>query len=85
MSTFVDINCEAACMSRKGRTAGGAWGHPQSDMHVVAVVVGSRNALVGAGLSGSYLGCINKFRKHYFHLVGASFLVVKVVWALKEC
>ena len=44
-----------------------------------------RNALVGTGWANSCLGFTNVVRKCYSHLVGASFLVVKGVWAQNGC
>ena len=80
--------CALACwfyISRKGGTGGGGWGHPQGDMHMVAVVAVCRNALVGTGWSNSCLVCTNRLRKHCSHLVGSSFLTVKAVLALNAC
>ena len=51
----------AQSMSRKGGTGGGGWGHPQGAMHMVAVVAGCRNGLVG--WANSCLGCTNVVRK----------------------
>ena len=33
------------CVSRKGGTGGGGWGHPQGDMHLVAVRLGFEKAI----------------------------------------
>ena len=63
------------CVSRKGGTGGGGWVHLQGDMHMVAVVAGCRNALVGTEWSNSRLGCTNGPGKHYSYLVGASLSV----------
>ena len=61
MSTFVDVTlahcaekivCALACwfcVSRMGGTGGGGWGHPQGDLHMLAVVAVCRNVLVGTG------------------------------------
>ena len=35
------------CISRKGGTRGGGWGHPQGDMHMVAAGLGCESAMVG--------------------------------------
>ena len=35
------------CVSRKGGTGGGRWGHPQGDMHMVAARLGYQSAMVG--------------------------------------
>ena len=72
------------CVSRKGGTGGGGWGHPQGDLHMLAVVAVCRNALVGTGWSNSCLVCTNRLRKHCSHLVESSFLAVKVFSALNE-
>ena len=80
-STFVDVTCAVRrkdslcalarwfCVSRKG-----GWGHPQGDLHMLAVVAVCRNALVGTGWSNSCLVCTNRLRKYCSHLVGSSFL-----------
>ena len=70
------------CVSRKGGTGEDGWGHPQGDLHMVAVVAVCRNALVGIGWSNSCLVCTNRLRKHCSHLVESSFLVVKAFSAL---
>ena len=41
------VSVHGFCVNGKGGTGGDGWGHPQGDMHVVAVVVGFRNGLVG--------------------------------------
>ena len=51
-------------------------------MHMVAVVAGYKNALVGTGLAYSCLGCTNRLTKCYSHFVGGSFLTVKAIWVL---
>ena len=73
------------CVSRKGETGGGGWGHPQGDLHMLAVVAVCRNALVGTGWSNSCLVCTNRLRKHCSHLVGSSFQAVKAFPALNGC
>ena len=74
------------CVSRKGGgTGGGVWGHPQGDLHMLAVVAVCRNALVGTGWSNSCLVCTNRLRKHCSHLVESSFLAVKAFSALNRC
>ena len=62
--------------SRKGGTGEGGWGHPQGDMHMVAVVAVCRNTLVGTGWDRSCLVCTNGLRNCYSHL---AFLAVKVM------
>ena len=49
-------------------------------MHMVAVVAGGKNALVGSGWANSYTGCTKVARKPYFHLVKTIFLAVGAVW-----
>ena len=73
------------CISRKGGTGGGAWGHPQGDLHMVAVVAVCRNALGGTGWSNSCLACTNRLKKHCSHLVESSFLGVKAFLSLNGC
>ena len=60
------VSMHGSCVNRIGGTGGGGWGHPQGDMHMVAVVVGFRNGLVGIGWAYSCLGCT------YSHHVGGS-------------
>ena len=73
------------CVSRKGGTGGGGWGHPQGDMHMVAARLGCQSAMVGTGWANSCLGCMDRLRKRYSHLVGGSFLAGKVAWTLSGC
>ena len=49
----------------------------------MGVVVGCINGLAGTGWANSCLGCTNLVRESYTHLVGASFLAAKLVWAQK--
>ena len=51
------------CMSRKGGIGGGGWGHLQGDMHMVVIVAGYRNALVGTGCANSCHACTNVVSK----------------------
>ena len=37
------------CVSRKGGTGGGGWGHPQGDMHTVAARLAVKESWVGLG------------------------------------
>ena len=53
----------AFCVSRNGETGEGGRGHPQGIMHMMAVVAGCRNALVGTGWSNSHLGWTNGLLK----------------------
>jgi len=69
------------CISRKGGTGGGGWGHPQGAMHVVAARLGFERAMVGTGLAH----CMDKLIKHYSHLVESWFLARKTAWAVTGC
>ena len=70
-------------MSKKGGTRGGVWYHSQDGIYIVGVVVGCRNSLVGTVWANSCLHCTNVVKESFTHLVGASFLAVKFVWAQK--
>ena len=73
------------CVSRKGGTGGGGWGHLQGDMHMVAARLGRQSAMVGTGWANSCPGCMDRLRKRYSHLVEGSFLAGKVAWTLSRC
>ena len=79
------VLCTQFCVSRKGGTGGGGWAHPQGDMHMVATRLGCQSAMVGTGWANSCPGGLDRFRKHYSHLVGGSFLAGKAAWALSWC
>ena len=56
MSTFVDIILQSlgtfargSCISRKGGTEGGGWGHLQGDMHLVLVGLAVKAQWLGPG------------------------------------
>ena len=68
-------------MSKKGGRRGGVWYHPQDGIYIVGVVVGCINGLVG--WANFCFRCTNVVRESYTHLVRASFLAVKLVWAQK--
>jgi len=57
------------CISRKGGTGKGEWGHPQGAVHMVAARLGCERAMVGTGWATSCPDCMDKLRKHYSHLV----------------
>ena len=77
----VDVILRSAHLRTGERVGqGGGWDYPQGDMHMLAVVAVCRNALVGTGWSNSCLACTNRLRKHYSHLVGSSFLTVRLFW-----
>ena len=69
------------CVSSKGGTGGGGWGHPQGDMHMVTARLGCKSTMVGTGWANSCPGCMNKLRKRYCHFVGGSFLAGKAALA----
>ena len=73
------------CVSRKGGTGGGGWGHLQGDLHIVAARLGCQTAMVGIRWANSRPGCMDRLRKRYSHLVGVSFLAGKAAWALSGC
>ena len=73
------------CVSRKGGTGGGGWGHLQGDMHMVAARLGCQSAMVGTGWANSCPSCMDRLRKCYSHLVGGSLLAGKVAWTLSGC
>ena len=74
------------CISRKGGTGGGGWGHLQpGDMHVVAARLGCERAMVGTRWATSHPDCMDRLRKHYSHFVGGCFLPRKAAWALNRC
>ena len=97
MSTFVDVYCAVCrkdslcvlvrwfCVSRKGGTGGGGWGHPQGDLHMLAVVAVCRNALVCAGWSNSCLFAQIGLENTLSLCVGSLFLAVKALLALNGC
>ena len=62
---------------------GGGWGHPQSDMHVVAARLGCKRGMAGTGWTTSGPGSMDRLRKHYFHIVGDHFWQGKLLglWA----
>ena len=73
------------CVSRKGGTGGGGWGHPQGAMYMMIVRLGCKSNMVGTGLANSRPGCMSRLRKCYSHLLGGSFLAGKASWALSGC
>ena len=73
------------CVSRKGGTGGGRWGHPQGAVHMAAARLGCKITMVGTGWANSRPGCMSKLRKRYFHHSGGSFLAGKPSLALSGC
>jgi len=76
------------CVSRKGGTGGGGWGHLQDAVHMVAARLGFEKAMVGncTGRATPCPDCIDKLRKHYSHLAEGWFLTRKAAnWALSRC
>ena len=52
LTLLVTSHCALAqgfCITRKGGTEGGGWGHPHGDMHMVAARLGLEKAMVGTG------------------------------------
>ena len=67
---IVTVRCmRRFCISSRGGTRGGGWGHPQGDMHVVAARLGCQSTVVGTGWANSHPGCMHSLRKYYSHLV----------------
>ena len=58
---------------------------PQGDMHMVAAWLGCQSAMVGTGWANSRPGCMDRLRKCYSNLLGASFLAGKCTWSLSGC
>ena len=56
------------CISRKGGTGGGGWGHPQGAVYMVAARLGFEKAMVDTGRATSYPDCMDRLGKHYSHL-----------------
>ena len=54
-------------------------------MHMVAARLDCQSAMVGTGWDNSYLGCKDRLRKSYFHLVRGSFLAGKAAGAFSGC
>ena len=77
--------CGGFCISRKGGTGGGGWGHPQGALHMAAARLGCQSAMVGTRWANSCPGYMDRLRKRYSHLVGGSFLAGKPAWVLSEC
>ena len=69
------------CISRKGGTGGGGWGHLQGAVHTAAARLGCKRAIEWAN---SCPGCINRPRKRYSHLLGCLLLTGKAAWALSR-
>ena len=77
--------CVGSASAERVGQGGGEWGHPQGDMHMVAVVDGCQRAVVVTGWANPCPGCMDRFTKHYSHLVGGSFLARKAAWDLSGC
>ena len=56
------------CISRKGGTVGGGWGHPQG-VYIAAARLGYKGDLVVTGWCNSRPGYMNGLSKHYSHLI----------------
>jgi len=64
------------CASRKGRTGGGGWVHPNGAKSTAAFGLGYKKALMGTGWAISLLLCMNQLRKQPSGLVGPPFLTM---------
>ena len=73
------------CVSRKGGTGGGGWGHPQGAVHMVAARLGVEKAMVGSGRATPRPDCMDRLRKHYSHFAEGCFLARKAAWSLSGC
>ena len=73
------------CISRKGGTGLGRWGHPQGAEHMAAARLGCKRNMVGTGWANSRPGCMSKLRKCYSHPSGGPFLAEMASWALTGC
>ena len=72
-------------VSRKGETGGGGLHHPQGAVHMVAARLGFEKAMVGTQSSTPCPDCMDRLRKHYFHLAEGWFLARKAAWSLSGC
>ena len=75
------------CVSRKGGTGGGGWGHPQGDI-CTWWLLGLAVKVPWLGPCGSILALAawTDFENTtLMHLVGGSFLAGKAAWALNRC
>ena len=73
------------CVSRKGGTGGGGWGHPHGAVHMAAARLGFQRTIVGTGWANSQPGYMSRLRKHYSHLSGGSSLAENASQALSRC
>ena len=71
------------CISRKSGTGKGGQGYPQGAVHMVAARLGCERAMVGTW-ARSHPDCMDRLRKHYFHLVEGWFLARKAAWSLSR-
>ena len=60
-------------------------GHPHSPVHVVAARLVCKRTMAGTRWANSYLGYVNRLRKHYSHLLESSYLTGKASQALSGC
>ena len=54
-------------------------------LHVVAAKFGCEKVMVGTRWATSRPDCMDRLRKHYFHLVEVWLLVRKAAWAVSGC
>ena len=73
------------CVSRKGGTGGGGWGHRRVLCTWQLLRLGCKRAIVGTGWVNSQTGCMNRLIKCYPYQLGGSFLSGKASLALSRC
>ena len=54
-------------------------------MHMVAARLGFEKAMVGTQRTTPRSDCMDRLRKHYFHLAEGWFLARKAAWSLSGC
>ena len=59
------------CISRKGGTGGGGWGHLQGGVHMAAARFGCKRGIAGTGWGNSCPGCVNRLRKHLHGVISS--------------
>ena len=68
------------CVSRKGGTGGGGWGHPQDAVHMAAARLGCKRTVVGTGWANSWAGCMSKLRNYTLTIQGIDFWQGSLLW-----
>ena len=51
-------------------------------VHMMAARLGYKRAMIGTRWANSRYGCVNRLRKHYFHLVGSREGCFASQWAI---